>query len=147
MRIARLFVVLAVTAVMVSGLAACGSSSAGKGGTIEDISWDAQAYADSSGAMVDAPVTVPIDALFEGGTVAGKSGCSNYTGSYTASGSSLTVGPLASTKMACDQVAMDAETAYLAALQAAEGNKSRAAAILRIHRVKLHEKLKRYRKP
>jgi DNA-binding NtrC family response regulator len=35
--------------------------------------------------------------------------------------------------------------AIIAALQAAEGNKTRAAALLRIHRVKLHEKLKRYR--
>lgn len=34
--------------------------------------------------------------------------------------------------------------AIIAALQAAKGNKSRAAALLRIHRVKLHEKLKRY---
>jgi transcriptional regulator with PAS, ATPase and Fis domain len=36
-------------------------------------------------------------------------------------------------------------TAIIAALQAAGGNKTRAAAMLRIHRVKLHEKMKRYR--
>ena len=35
--------------------------------------------------------------------------------------------------------------AIIAALQAAGGNKTRAAALLRIHRVKLHEKMKRYR--
>lgn len=35
-------------------------------------------------------------------------------------------------------------SAIVAALQATKGNKSRAAALLRIHRVKLHEKMKRY---
>ncbi len=35
--------------------------------------------------------------------------------------------------------------AIIAALQAAGGNKTRAATLLRIHRVKLHEKMKRYR--
>jgi transcriptional regulator with PAS, ATPase and Fis domain len=35
--------------------------------------------------------------------------------------------------------------AIIAALQSAGGNKTRAAAMLRIHRVKLHEKLKRHR--
>ena len=117
MRIARLLVVLAVVTLVLAGVAACGSSSSGgKGGTIEGIAWDVEAYADASGAMKDAPVTVPMDARFEGGSVAGTSGCNQYNGPYTLSGSSLTVGALASTKMLCDQIANDAETAYLAAL-------------------------------
>lgn len=118
MKLARLLIVLAVFALAASVLAACGSSG-GKGGTLEGVNWDVQAYADASGAMIDAPTTVPMNALFEGGTVAGKSGCNTYTGSYTASGSSLKIGPLASTKMACDQIAMDAETLYLAAIEKA----------------------------
>jgi putative lipoprotein len=68
------------------------------------------------------------DARFEGGTVSGKSGCNQYNAAYTLSGSSLTVGEIASTKMLCDQYAMDAEQAYLAALKqsatyTAEGGK------------------------
>jgi len=118
-RIARLLVVLGVVTLVLAGVAACGSSSGGKGGTIEGITWDVAAYADTSGAMKDAPVTVPMDARFEGGSVAGTSGCNQYNGPYTLSGSSLTVGPLASTKMMCDQVANDAEAAYLPALQKA----------------------------
>jgi PAS domain S-box-containing protein len=51
----------------------------------------------------------------------------------------VTPGSLAHAKAAAERAAI------IAALQATEGNKSRAAAILRIHRVKLHEKLKRYR--
>lgn len=43
------------------------------------------------------------------------------------------------------QVRMEAErSAILAALKATGGNKSRAAALLKIHRVKLHEKIRRY---
>jgi len=116
---ARLLVVLAVVSLVVAGVAACGSSSGGKGGTIEGVAWDVAAYADASGVMTDAPVTVPMDARFDAGKVAGTSGCNQYNGPYTLSGSSLTVGPLASTKMLCDQIANDAEAAYLPALQKA----------------------------
>ena len=119
MKRVRLLIVLAVFALVASVLAACGGSSGPKGGTFEGINWDVAAYADASGKMIDAPVTVPMDARFESGTVAGKSGCNTYSGSYTASGSSLKVGPLMSTKMACDQIAMDAEAAYLAAMDKA----------------------------
>ncbi len=43
------------------------------------------------------------------------------------------------------QVRMEAErSAILAALKATGGNKSRAASLLQIHRVKLHEKIRRY---
>jgi len=144
-KLARLLIILAAATLIASVVAACGSSG-GKGGTLEGINWDVAAYADASGTMVDAPVTVPMDALFEGGTVAGKSGCNTYTGSYTASGSSLKVGPLASTRMACDQVAMDAEAAYLAAMDkaatyTAEGSKltiydSNAKEVVRFTEVK-----------
>lgn len=53
--------------------------------------------------------------------VAGKAGCNQYMGSARAEdGGKLTVGPLASTLMACSpQAVMDQETRYLAALQAA----------------------------
>jgi len=54
--------------------------------------------------------------------------------------------PKAITPGSLAQAKADAErAAILAALRASKGNKSKAAALLHIHRVKLHEKIKRYR--
>jgi PAS domain S-box-containing protein len=50
----------------------------------------------------------------------------------------MTLGSLAQVKAEAER------NAILAALRATDGNITRAAALLRIHRVKLHEKLKRY---
>ncbi len=47
-------------------------------------------------------------------------------------------GSLASVKAGAER------SAILSALEAVGGNRTRAAEILRIHRVKLHEKIKRY---
>jgi heat shock protein HslJ len=51
--------------------------------------------------------------------VSGSAGCNRYFGSARVAGSSLSVGPLGSTMMACAQDVMDQEALYLAALQAA----------------------------
>jgi len=57
----------------------------------------------------------------EDGTVTGSGGCNRYTGPYTVDGESLTVGPLASTRMSCGDVADDLERTYLEALELATG--------------------------
>ena len=41
----------------------------------------------------------------------------NDDGSYTLDGDKVTIGPLATTRKACEQAVMDQETAFLAALQ------------------------------
>jgi heat shock protein HslJ len=53
------------------------------------------------------------------GQVSGHSGCNTYSGGYEANGNALKVGPLGSTRMACDNPAgvMEQEQQYLAALQ------------------------------
>ena len=63
------------------------------------------------------------------GTLSGNSGCNTYSGGYKVNGDQITIGPLASTMMACsDPVGvMEQEAQYLAALQSAatyqiEGN-------------------------
>jgi heat shock protein HslJ len=65
-----------------------------------------------------------ITAMFENGKLTGSAGCNTYNGTYTAtSGSSeneITIGPLATTRMACEGRVMDQETRYLSALEAAE---------------------------
>ena len=53
------------------------------------------------------------------GRINGSAGCNTYLGPYQTDGRSLTIGPLATTRMLCAQPVMDQETAYLAALQRA----------------------------
>jgi heat shock protein HslJ len=116
MRRSRATIALATAALLlafgaVSGVAAAG----GTGGTLEGPTWILKSY-DKGGTMTDVPAEVYADAVFKSGTVNGNSGCNVYSGTYTASGSSLTFGTLASTKMNCPQAQNDVETGYLAAL-------------------------------
>jgi len=50
------------------------------------------------------------------GRASGKGGCNQYGGPYELAGASITFGALVSTKMACEQPAMDREGAYFDAL-------------------------------
>ena len=59
-------------------------------------------------------------------------------GSYGEESSAKAPGSLASVKAEAER------SAILSALAAVRANRTRAAALLRIHRVKLHEKIKRY---
>ncbi len=56
---------------------------------------------------------------FKENDVAGHGGCNRFAGRYTFDGSSIKIGPLVSTKMACEPEVMDAERAWLQALQSA----------------------------
>ncbi len=88
---------LTVTAVMADGVMSLAGSEWGLGGD------------DSNGVVVK----------FEAdGKVTGRLGCNRFTGSYTQDGPSLTFGPLASTRMACDEAKMKTENMLSAALTA-----------------------------
>ncbi len=68
---------------------------------------------------------VPADAegtldFAEAGRIAGRAFCNRYSGQVQISGSSIRVGPLAVTKMACGQAANERESRFLQALQGAE---------------------------
>jgi putative lipoprotein len=54
------------------------------------------------------------------GRVSGFAGCNTFNGSYTTEGSTLTWGPLATTKMACQRPGSAVESDYLAALTGVE---------------------------
>lgn len=51
----------------------------------------------------------------------GSSGCNRMTGSYTLNGKSLKFGPMAGTRMACDEASMKLEQALYTALGAVDG--------------------------
>jgi heat shock protein HslJ len=77
-----------------------------------------------SGASYDTAVTeasgITLD--FAEADASGNGGVNTYNASYTsAADGSLTFGPIASTKMAGEQAAMDAEATYLEALQSVTG--------------------------
>jgi len=70
--------------------------------------------------------TIPgseITALFANGQVSGSAGCNTYQGTYrstrAAGRNTVEIGPLATTRMMCDEALMDQEGLYLAALEAA----------------------------
>lgn len=65
----------------------------------------------------DADVTLTIEA---GGRISGGSGCNRYTAAATFEGTSIRVGPVAGTRMACPEPLMDLEMRYLGALEGAE---------------------------
>lgn len=55
------------------------------------------------------------------GKVFGEAGCNHFTGAYTTNGSQITIGPLATTLMMCEENVMNAEATFLVRLQAAVG--------------------------
>jgi heat shock protein HslJ len=62
--------------------------------------------------------TTPNITFTEDGTVTGTTGCNTFNGQVTIDGSTLSFGPLATTRMACvDPAASTQEQAFLAALE------------------------------
>ncbi len=56
---------------------------------------------------------------FKESDVAGQGGCNRFGGRYTFDGNALKIGPLASTRMACEPEVMDAEQAWFRLLESA----------------------------
>ena len=83
--------------------------------TLEKTVWRFNGFAQEDVVSMVAGAEA-ITAEFRDGTISGNGGCNRYNGPATIQGQQLTVGPIVSTKMACD--AMEAEQQFLAALQA-----------------------------
>ena len=83
-------------------------------------SWLVQSYNNGRGAVTTPLLETHMTAEFsDDATISGSSGCNTYSGTYSVDGTSLSVGPLATTRLACDEPVMEQEQAYLEALQAA----------------------------
>jgi heat shock protein HslJ len=80
-------------------------------------SWNVTGYNDGKGAVKSPDAGSTLTADFTADAVSGSSGCNTYSGAYKLEGANVTIGPLASTRMACEQALMDQETAFLTALQ------------------------------
>jgi heat shock protein HslJ/uncharacterized membrane protein len=63
------------------------------------------------------PEGVTVTVMFgRDGQVSGRSGCNRYSGGYTLTGEGLTIGPLATTRMACPPPGMETEQQVLGLL-------------------------------
>lgn len=81
-------------------------------------SWDVTGYNNGKQAVVSPVADSTLTAIFTADQVSGSAGCNTYSGGYTIDGTTLKIGPLASTMKACaDEAVNDQEQQFLAALQ------------------------------
>ena len=107
---------------LVAALALAGCAAHPPPGAVPKLTGTAWRLVDLSGAPALSEPAATISFL-EGGRVAGRGSCNQYSGSAAVSGDSITMGPLASTKMACPEPIMGQEQRFLEAL----GNATRYA--------------------
>ena len=115
--------VLAGLAILV--VAACDSTGSGTNATPEPTS--AADLAGTSWTLVSiggAPVVEgsgPHLTFDTGGKASGSTGCNSFSGTYAVDGTALTIGGLATTRMACEENLMVQEAAVLEALAGVSG--------------------------
>jgi heat shock protein HslJ len=100
-------------------LAACagtGTANSPATASLNGTSWTLVKIGDRE-QVAESPPTLAFD---EALSVSGFAGCNNYTGTATIEGSSISLGPLATTQMACPGAAGIAETAFMAAMNEVE---------------------------
>lgn len=83
--------------------------------------WSATGVNNGAGGVVSLVSDSQVTAMFgEDDTVSGNAGCNTYTGPFTQDGTTISIGPLASTLRACDDPELTAQEAQvLAALERA----------------------------
>ena len=126
----RRLIAAAVLLALAAGLlAACGSDDgSGSGGTtttgaaapVTGSLTGPEWVLDADQSSIDLPDGASATLTVDGGTVSGVGPCNSYRGSIQVDGSSVTIGSLAETMMACEQPLMDAQDAFTAALRAVE---------------------------
>lgn len=86
--------------------------------TLEGVQWVATGVNDGNDALVSTALTENLTATFGAdGVMTGSGGCNDFSAEYTTSGrDSLTIGPVASTRMACADDVTQAEAEYFTAL-------------------------------
>lgn len=88
-------------------------------GGLAGVQWVLVSYGPADAPVAALP-TAPVTLDFTAQGVSGSAGCNQYSGTFVYATNTLTFSPLVSTEMACADAAVTAqETAYLAALQAA----------------------------
>ncbi len=86
---------------------------------LEGVRWEVTGYNNGRQAVVGPMAGSRLTLEFEDGEVSGDSGCNRFHGPFTVAGNALTIGPLATTRMACDDESTLQEQQFLAALASA----------------------------
>ncbi len=120
--------VLALAATLALG--GCGSATATPKPSLgpidlEGTEWVLLNYMDATGAVFTVPMAVTPTAKFSSGQFSGFAGCNTFSGPFTQEGDTIHIGPLAGTKVACDEPLTVVEIAYVRALELV--NTARAA--------------------
>jgi len=87
--------------------------------TLLDTHWQLIAVNDQAVATRPPPNDAHLVLASADGGVAGNSGCNRFSGAYEREGDTLTLGPLATTRMACADT-MELESRVLAALSSVD---------------------------
>ncbi len=86
--------------------------------TLPGSSWNVTSYNNGQGGVTTLVTNSGLTLEFgEDGTVSGSGGVNRYNGPYEVDGAGITIGPVASTKMAGEPELMEQESAYLEALE------------------------------
>ena len=84
---------------------------------LDGTSWLLTDYISPDGALFTVPAAVTPLLALEGGNLTGNAGCNTFSSTYTVTGDAIELGPIMSTKMACEEPMASVEGAYLAALE------------------------------
>ena len=91
--------------------------------------WNVDSFETSPGTITAPLEGTQLTVAFALTSVGGDSGCNTFSGTYGTNGSVVRIGPLTTTRMACEQPLMDQEQAFLAALQGASRVESRGLSL------------------
>lgn len=86
---------------------------------LEGVQWEVTGYNNGREAVVSPKAGTLPTVMFEDGRVSGSSGCNRFHGPFTLEGDTLAIGPLASTRKACEEGLMSQERELLSALESA----------------------------
>jgi heat shock protein HslJ len=87
-----------------------------QGGSLEGTEWRLTHHRAPDGHLVPVPAGILASAVFDAGVVSGSTGCNRYHGSYEVVGPAISLGPVASTLMACEPARDAVERAFTSAL-------------------------------
>jgi heat shock protein HslJ len=83
------------------------------------VEWKVTSFNNDRHAVVGVLGESSIKVSFSDGRVSGSAGCNSFHGTYATEGRQIKVGPLATTRRACDEPLMTQEREFLAALSSA----------------------------
>ena len=98
--------------------------------TSTGTNWRLIGYLSPTGTHFTVPAAVTPGATFADGQFQGDTGCNTASGPFTQNGTAISIGPLASTKKACQEPMETVETAYLAAISVVDTAVGNATTLL-----------------